>query len=62
MEEVNEKLIQIEQELFEKSTIVLDLLKTIKELEIKLETIGQEKADRLLYLEQKVEELLSIIE
>jgi len=62
LEENNEKLIQLEQELFEHKSIELDLLKTIKELEEKLDRLGQEKADRLMYLEEKVEELLNIIE
>jgi len=52
----------MEQELFEQKSIVLELLQQIKELEIRITTITQEKADRLLYLEEKVEELLSIIE
>jgi len=62
LEENNEKLIQLEQELFEHKSIELELLKTIKELELKIQTISSERADRLLYLEEKVEELLSIIE
>ena len=62
LEEKGEVMIQLEQELYELKSIELDLLKTIKELELKIETIHQDKADRLIYLEEKVEELLNIIE
>ena len=40
LEENNEKLIQLEQELFEHKSIELELLRTIKELEEKLDSLG----------------------
>ena len=52
----------MEQELFEHKSIELELLRTIKELEERIEIIISEKSERLYFLEEKVEELLIIIE
>ena len=62
LEDSNNRLIVLEQELFEHKSIELELLKSVSELEKQLEEVTQDKADRLIYLEEKCEELLNVIE